>query len=279
MKTSKAVVVLLTLCVAATISMTSATRMKSKYKRMQWCKSLTAMNRYEKANIKAVRSALSKIVYPLSKKVALESLTQGIVPPEWSPKVFGRVNPVGTFNDFPSSVEYFYGLANPVVGPDVNSRVTNITFQSVVAQGDQVTVRLSVEVTPFDSGVSRDLVIFGIYFMDKQSQIRAYDANLLNLQYFTGSVSTDAAPLCAVIQSLCTGENQQFPSTAKCVQYLSSIPVGTFDRASSNTFVCRIIHTKLIALRPAIHCPHVGPTGGGKCVDVPYEKFLALDLY
>lgn len=34
--------------------------------------------------------------------------------------------------------------------------------------------------------------------------------------------------------------------------------------------VCRIIHVRLVGVNPGLHCPHVGPSGGGKCVDVPY---------
>lgn len=34
--------------------------------------------------------------------------------------------------------------------------------------------------------------------------------------------------------------------------------------------MCRIIHVRLVGVNPGLHCPHVGPSGGGKCVDVPY---------
>lgn len=34
--------------------------------------------------------------------------------------------------------------------------------------------------------------------------------------------------------------------------------------------VCRLVHVKLADVNPGLHCPHVGPNGGGKCVDEGY---------
>ena len=53
---------------------------------------------------------------------------------------------------------------------------------------------------------------------------------------------------------------------------MNSIDFGTTDRYWSNSVQCRSLHLKLASIRPAYHCPHVGPDGGHKCVDVDYNS-------
>ncbi|KAJ7209274.1 hypothetical protein GGX14DRAFT_566458 [Mycena pura] len=44
------------------------------------------------------------------------------------------------------------------------------------------------------------------------------------------------------------------------------------DEAWGDNVCCRFIHLILAAIRPEVHCQHVGPTGGGKCIDIPYNQ-------
>lgn len=37
--------------------------------------------------------------------------------------------------------------------------------------------------------------------------------------------------------------------------------------AGRNTLLCRMVHQNMVPFRPAVHCPHIGPTGGGYCND------------
>ena len=59
---------------------------------------------------------------------------------------------------------------------------------------------------------------------------------------------------------------------------MNSIDFGTADRYWSNSVQCRSIHLILAAIRPSYHCAHVGPTGGGKCIDLDYNS-LYVPLY
>lgn len=35
---------------------------------------------------------------------------------------------------------------------------------------------------------------------------------------------------------------------------------------------CRHFHARYVDISPSVHCPHIGPTGGGKCTeDLPYS--------
>ncbi|KAI9822576.1 MAG: hypothetical protein M1827_000295 [Pycnora praestabilis] len=60
--------------------------------------------------------------------------------------------------------------------------------------------------------------------------------------------------------------NQQYVTTLK------QKPFGDWDELWGDDIVCREVHIELARIRPAVHCPHVGPTGGGKCVNEPYNQ-------
>ncbi|KAF7926292.1 uncharacterized protein EAE98_006587 [Botrytis deweyae] len=56
-------------------------------------------------------------------------------------------------------------------------------------------------------------------------------------------------------------------------------PFGTFDETWGDNIVFRLVHVVLTQVRPEVHRPHVGPTGGMKCVDYDYNQgYLADDL-
>ncbi|KAK4688062.1 hypothetical protein P7C73_g2063, partial [Tremellales sp. Uapishka_1] len=45
-----------------------------------------------------------------------------------------------------------------------------------------------------------------------------------------------------------------------------------------NNLLCRALHTPMLPLRPAVHCPHVGPTGGDMCIARDYRQ-VVLDSH
>ncbi|RVD85083.1 uncharacterized protein DFL_003414 [Arthrobotrys flagrans] len=62
-----------------------------------------------------------------------------------------------------------------------------------------------------------------------------------------------------------------------CFAKLSVKKFGTFDKLWADTVTCRIVHLMLAEVDPDDHCPHVGPSGGGKCVEYPYYDRLYND--
>lgn len=64
--------------------------------------------------------------------------------------------------------------------------------------------------------------------------------------------------ICRIADTLCTGANKQYNSTAECLDFLNSIPFGDWDRADQANVVCRSLHSLLVPVRPAVHCPHIG---------------------
>ncbi|KAK6503766.1 hypothetical protein TWF481_008772 [Arthrobotrys musiformis] len=62
-----------------------------------------------------------------------------------------------------------------------------------------------------------------------------------------------------------------------CFAKLSTKSFGTFDKLWADTVTCRIVHLMLADVDPDDHCPHVGSSGGGKCVEYPYYDRMYND--
>jgi hypothetical protein len=84
--------------------------------------------------------------------------------------------------------------------------------------------------------------------------------------------------LCPLIVQRCTGANQVYSDIVSCTLALDLKPFGSFDEAWGDTVACRVIHLILTQVRPDIHCPHVGPDGGGKCSAIGYSTDYYSDL-
>ncbi|KAB2576609.1 Secreted protein [Lasiodiplodia theobromae] len=62
--------------------------------------------------------------------------------------------------------------------------------------------------------------------------------------------------------------NRQYSSEEECVRFLTrEVRFGASHEMGLDTLLCRMVHSPMVALRPEVHCPHVGPTGGDMCTD------------
>eukprot|EP00198_Chlamydomonas_reinhardtii_P012913 XP_001702250.1 predicted protein [Chlamydomonas reinhardtii] len=85
--------------------------------------------------------------------------------------------------------------------------------------------------------------------------------------------------VCGGVQYLCTGANQQFANYTACATFMQSIPLGTSASLDQSNVLCRRLHLNLAAIDPNLHCPHVGPSGGGKCTNKGVEsQFLVKEF-
>lgn len=112
--------------------------------------------------------------------------------------------------------------------------------------------------------------------------LQAWTLASSGIDYSNMTIQEGAAQkLCPVIQQRCTGKDQQYSSVEDCGKQLAEKPFGNFDEAWGDNIACRTIHLILTMVRPDIHCPHVGPTGGGKCVNIDYsvDYFDDANLY
>lgn len=83
---------------------------------------------------------------------------------------------------------------------------------------------------------------------------------------------------CQASAAFCTGTNSQYNNQADCEKFLRSLPVGNYDSADQDNLICRSLHAALVPLRPAVHCAHIGPSGGGKCVPHPPNSLFTDDF-
>lgn len=203
----------------------------------------------------------------------------------------GRITPVGEFEDLEGTVEYFWGLAPVPQGPNgtIFSRSEVVSFQSQCPEVASSVVYLYTSRYDAETGEPGEeisiLKQIAFWRFDDQGAVLYYDASIPTLQQWStittgadlsqpGFADATVAQVCGLTQLRCTGNNTQYVSLEDCIQTLSRKRIGDYNEAWSDTVACRTIHLLLVQIRPEIHCPHVGPTGGGKCVDKPY-----LDKY
>ncbi|KAH0537939.1 hypothetical protein FGG08_005389 [Glutinoglossum americanum] len=201
----------------------------------------------------------------------------------------GRVNPVGNFSGFEDSIEYFFALS-PIAQQGVRSVVISkaeiVEFTSSCPEVAASVVYLETKVVnpggQDDGKQLSTLKQVAFWRFDDCGAVLKYDAWIPNLNTWlevnNGFSISDPSQqarsiegLCAVTQQKCMGADSQWTDIDHCVTSLSQKPYGTYDEAWGDNIVCRTIHLVLTTVRPDVHCPHVGPSGGGKCVDYPYQ--------
>ncbi|KAH6983753.1 hypothetical protein EDB80DRAFT_823981 [Ilyonectria destructans] len=72
--------------------------------------------------------------------------------------------------------------------------------------------------------------------------------------------------------------SKQYGDNAECMNFLTgSIRFGQDYELGRNTLLCRSVHQQMVPYRPEVHCPHIGPAGGGMCVDDQTYEEKALE--
>ena len=227
-----------------------------------------------------------------------------------STNVGGRVTPLGQFPGFESAREYFYGLAATTRVENI-SFVSLVASGAKV--GVQVNIFFCTQAQPcaggpvgMKEGYGYTLTQTGFFTFNGADRIIAFDLSILNLgaaedPATSADQEVQIQQTCALLTVVPNPQdggpgtcgptfadpvsyaktnplsNYQFdPSAgafANCVGFMHSIPFGSWNRANSNTFVCRELHSLLTLYRPSVHCPHTSPAGGMTCIDFPYDSF------
>jgi len=185
----------------------------------------------------------------------------------------GRVLPLGTFDTYELALEYLYGLVCPIPGLPTPPNLLEWVEIVRVVYDRQYYITFTEFI--FHNADGKKVTFFVQAAFDEEYKICGYDG-IVRLPGLTIDEERTQyiASLCAATQQLCTGALQEYNSTADCIEFLTTqVPFGTYDRGDQGSVTCRLIHIKLVPLAPHIHCPHVGPTGGGKCVDKTYDYY------
>jgi hypothetical protein len=195
----------------------------------------------------------------------------------------GRVTPAGEFHDHEAVNEYFFGLASTPT-----SHVVSTTMQSLAVSGDKVAVEVDINFVRSDTSTFT-LRQTGFFTFNDRDLVTSFDLTILNLgaavnPHSVAEQEQNIQGMCAVLTGLVPGQaatcSGTYPGSTPaeqfgaCVAFMHTVPYGTWDRANSNSAVCRQLHTLLTPYRPAVHCPHAGPTGGDACIDFSYESFF-----
>ncbi|KAJ0125253.1 hypothetical protein J7T55_006598 [Diaporthe amygdali] len=206
----------------------------------------------------------------------------------FSKDVIGRVTPLGNFSGIDDTVEYFFALT-PDPSPPSYATWTNDTITHFVSECPEVAatvvygrtmgVNASVPST-YQKQVSTIKQI-AFWRFDDTGAVLKYDAWLPTLQQWWNTTHDVAhypidevlvrQQLCQTTQVQCTGADKQWDSVDQCVATLSQKPMGNFDNLWGDNIWCRALHVRLTPIRPDVHCAHVGPNGGGKCVNIAYN--------
>ncbi|CAL8576050.1 hypothetical protein XPA_001941 [Xanthoria parietina] len=246
---------------------------------------------YKKRNFDTISKIYKLTQYP--NNLAFMANGSASVPPGlFDQNAQGRITPVGNFTGFDDSTEYFFALAPiprpPLYGVFSDVRVVEFTSGCPSVASSVVYFRTTV-LNPNGTNNGQYLTTLkqvAFWEFDKQGAIIKYDAWIPSVRLYSaissGRGNTVAPPsreaqataikqLCTTAQSLCMGNNTQYATNDDCVKTLAAKPFGDGDNIWADSVNCRQIHILLARIRPDIHCPHVGPSGGGKCVDVEYD--------
>lgn len=257
-------------------------------------KSQRPQDYYSKRNFKTISSIYNLTVYP--HQVPIFQAGGAAVPPGlFNQDVVGRVDPVGNFTGFEHSIEYFFALSplpqgNPVKAAITGYQITEFSSQCKDVAASVVYLYCSV-VNPGCADHGKPLPPLkqvAFWRFDHEGAVLKYDAWIPNLHSWVESTTaayiadpefraSSIQEICGGTQQICRGRNAQWTSVEQCITTLSQKPYGSYDEAWGDNIVCRSIHLVLSQVRPDVHCPHVGPTGGGKCVDVQYPDNYFAD--
>jgi len=193
--------------------------------------------------------------------------------------VSGRITGFGEFCGLESVAEYFFALQGPFGFPGEPPRPTNtgpFSLPQFLVYGNVAATRFitTASFPPELGGGTSQFVQTGFFTFSENDKIISYDVQNPNWITFSQpliSQFTNATVICAVAPGLCPNEYTGFED---CISFLDSIPVGNMALLNSNSVVCRYLHLLLALVNPAVHCPHVGKTGGGKCIDFSNEEYI-----
>jgi len=226
---------------------------------------------YELRNINITKTLYAGLIYPN----ALNIVTAGQYPAGiFADNAGGRITPVGEFTDQEGTFEYFYGLA-------ANTDIVSATFPKLIARDNIVAFQVTLLIDHNQIGAEglQNLTQEGFITFDDNSLIISYDLAILRLGQATVVTPSEYPAviqnICTVADQYCVGNLTQYASHDACVAELTTVNFGTWDNLQSNTTSCRMLHSTLVPLRPWYHCPHIGPTGGNACIDLPYSEYYS----
>jgi len=205
----------------------------------------------------------------------------------------GRVDATRNFEGVELNTEYMFGLfsANAaadapftLLGVPLSYRITKfVANQNIISSSTIVQFNIS------SFGVVVPVEIDAWFALNSAGQLAQYDATFKWFDFLVDTMiqstmatmnTTNATQairmlqlkvansVCGVHQTYCNGTNQQYSNYTQCMQVLTEgVRFGQSFELGRDTLLCRMVHMNMVSLRPSVHCPHIGPSGGGMCAD------------
>ncbi|GLC52230.1 hypothetical protein PLESTB_000598100 [Pleodorina starrii] len=143
------------------------------------------------------------------------------------------------------------------------------------------------------TGTTANLTVEQWFRFDNYNRVAAADFTTDRYVEFTPALGVQAVfaanpnisasllgGVCQAAATYCrTPSLQQYADVPTCLGFLSSVPFINPLRTQANSVMCRFLHSSLVRFAPEIHCPHIGPSGGGVCVDEPYSAFYTASPF
>jgi len=252
----------------------------------------------------AVAQFSADFTWPRINQIAAEINYTG-----FTPDIIGRVDVTDSFEGRELNTEYIFGLFSSV-GNSNTTRLLGVPGNATITELAITPPIISFSsLRNFDWGVITIPIQIDVWFLfDNDSGLIAqYDITFRRLEWAwdyikpflqpqlaeeLGSLVNNcsdvdglihlraAIDICQQHELYCTGSLQQYNSTQACIDFIyRQTPFGKVYEWGGDTAMCRYIHKALISYRPTVHCPHIGPSGGGMCIKRNYINETTQNLY
>lgn len=276
---------------------------------------VAAANQSDSAPLHSSRYALMEklnnaFLYPNNVPIAKAGHTD-----LFAEEIQGRVDITSTFDGMELNVEYIFGLfANLATSQVPTLLPVPLSWRMIAfaSEGPVTTASAIFDFQHLPTNTTLPVQVDSFLRLDDEGRIQQYDIIFRRYtfasRYMTQKLvpyilantnSTDVPPdqitpeliskltskllaqsICATHTQYCLGSNQQYETQEACNEFLTTkIRLGQPDEMGMNTVLCRAIHVNMVSFRPDVHCPHVGPLGGGMCIDREYLSVVEQDYF
>lgn len=243
-----------------------------------------------------VQTLYNYLIYP-DNQLAFPTSGTSPVDALFASSTQGRVAPFGEGHDLATVKKYFFGISPGLAPGSSNNSIPftlgGVAFRSITDQNPLVFVEIDLVLTPTPLGQTLGYQNYevretGSFTFNKSNQITSFD---LSIPYVDSAMATfagrdftnptfvadDIVGMCTLIVNSCTGTNAQYTSLTDCESFLSSLPVGNWNRSmNQNSLSCRSFHAQyLLPIDPTNECTFVGRSGGTQCVNTnSYQNYI-----
>jgi len=224
--------------------------------------------------------------------------------------VQGRVDVTNTFDGQELNTAYLFGLYGNIATSGQNKSIDPSPLQdyplsweqrAFMSKGDMVFGTVNFQQYNPATNMTLPTLVDVYLLFDKCDVIKQYDVRFQRSSWYSDVVAAEYVPtvaqklnikpeavtpqnindvvaagaikiVCPTVMDVCKGKNQQYKDINECNTFLNTLPVGQAYELGQNTISCRLMHSNMVRLRPDVHCPHLGKTGGGMCIQRDYTQ-------